>query len=393
MQLSPLTQRIAGKGAAAWGVHFTALQRRAAGDEVILLTVGDPDQAGPKIVIETAVEAMRAGKTGYSGILGLPELRTAVAERVQRRTGIPTAMENVTIVPGTQAGLYCTLQLIAGPGDEVIVPEPMYATYEAVTGATGATLVNVPLSSERGFHPDLDAIAAAVTPRTRAIWITSPHNPTGAVMTRDEVEAVAELCRRHDLWLVSDEVYEDLAYAHPHVSPRTLPGMAERTIVVSSLSKSHALPGFRTGWVIAPAELGPHFFNLILCLLYGGPPFTQIGAVAALSQDLPEVAAIREDYRRRAGMMSALLAIAPRARAIPPEGGMFVMLDVRGTGLSAEDFARRLLESEAVAVLPCDGFGPSAVGHLRISLTEPDAVLKDAGERIVRFCRSLNRPS
>lgn len=392
MQLSPLTQRIAGKGAAAWGVHFAALQRRAAGEEIILLTVGDPDQAGPKIVVETAVEAMRAGKTGYSGILGLPELRTAVAERVERRTGVPTTMENITIVPGTQAGLYCTLQLIAGPGDEVIVPEPMYATYEAVTGATGATLVNVPLSSERGFHPDLDAIAAAVTPRTRAIWITSPHNPTGAVMTRAEVEAVAELCRRHDLWLVSDEVYEDLAYAHPHVSPRTLPGMAERTIVVSSLSKSHALPGFRTGWVIAPAALGPHFFNLILCLLYGGPPFTQLGAVAALRQDLPEVAAIREDYRRRAGMMSALLATAHRARPIPPEGGMFVMLDVRGTGLSAEDFARRLLESEAVAVLPCDGFGPSAVGHLRISLTEPDAVLKDAGERIVRFCRSLNSP-
>lgn len=393
MQLSPLTQRIAGKGAAAWGVHFAAVQRRAAGEDVILLTVGDPDQSGPKVVVDTAIEAMRAGKTGYSGILGLPELRTAVAERVRRRTGVPTTMENVTVVPGTQAGLYCTLQLIAGPGDEVIVPEPMYATYEAVTGATGARLVNVPLASERGFHPDLDAIAAAVTGRTRAIWITSPHNPTGAVMTRAEVEAVAAICRGHDLWLVSDEVYEDLAYASPHVSPRTLPGMAERTIVVSSLSKSHALPGFRTGWVVAPAELSPHFFNLILCLLYGGPPFTQLGAVAAMTEDLPEVDSIREDYRRRAALMAAVLAEAPQARPIPPEGGMFVMLDVRGTGLGSEEFARRLLESEAVAVLPCDGFGPSAVGHLRISLTEPDHILRVAGERIVRFCRSLNRHS
>ncbi len=391
LSLSPLTQRIAGKGAGAWGVHFTALERRAAGAEIILLTVGDPDQAGPKPVIDATVAALRAGQTGYSGIVGLPELRKAVAERVERRTGTPTTMENVTIVPGTQAGLYCTLQLIAGPGDEVIVPEPMYATYEAVTGATGARLVNVPLLSERGFHPDIDAIARAITPATKAIWITSPHNPTGAVMTRAEVEGVAELCRVHDLWLVSDEVYEDLAYAGPHVSPRTLPGMAERTIVVSSLSKSHALPGFRTGWVIAPAALGPHFFNLILCLLYGGPPFTQAGALVALTRDLPEVTAIRADYQRRAGMMSALLGTAPQARVIPPEGGMFVMLDVRGTGLSAEGFARRLLDSEAVAVLPCDGFGPSAAGHLRISLTEPDPVLREAGERIVRFCRSLNR--
>jgi arginine:pyruvate transaminase len=165
--------------------------------------------------------------------------------------------------------------------------------------------------------------------------------------------------------------------------------MAERTAVVSSLSKSHAVPAFRFGWIVGPAELTQHLFNLLLCMTYGGPAFIQDGALAALRQELPEVAALREDYRRRAGLMSGVLRAAPNCRVTPPEGGMFVLLDVRGTGLSAEAFALRLLERERVAVLPCDGFGPSAAGHLRIALSAPDEVLAQAGERILRFARAI----
>jgi arginine:pyruvate transaminase len=260
-----------------------------------------------------------------------------------------------------------------------------------VVGASGARLVSVPLLPETGFHPDLDALAAAVTPRTRVIWINSPHNPTGAVFTADEIAAIAALCRRHDLWLLSDEVYEDLAFARPHVSARSLPEMAERTIVVSSLSKSHALPGFRLGWVVGPPELIRHLFNLLLSTTYGGPAFIQDGALAALTADLPEVTALREEYRARAALMSELLREAPGCRVVPPEGGMFVLLDVRGTGLDAGTFAARLLATEGVAVLPCDGFGPSAAGHLRIALCAPETRLSEAGERIVRFARSLKQ--
>lgn len=281
------------------------------------------------------------------------------------------------------------MQCLAGPGDEIIVPEPIYATYEGVVGAGGARMVTVPLRPEAGFHPDLDALAAAVTPRTRAIWINTPHNPTGAVFTPAEIASVAALCRRHDLWLLADEVYEDLAFARPHVSAWSLPQMAERTVVVSSLSKSHAIPGFRLGWLVGPPALARHLFNLLLSMLYGGPPFIQEGVLAALREELPEVAALREDYRRRAALMSGLLREAPRCRVVPPEGGMFVLLDVRGTGVSAGDFALRLLAQERVAVLPCDGFGPSAAGHLRIALSAPDARLREAGERIVRFARAL----
>jgi arginine:pyruvate transaminase len=277
------------------------------------------------------------------------------------------------------------VQCLAGAGDEVIVPEPIYATYEAVIGASGARMVTVPLRADRGFHPDLDAIAAAVTPRTRAIWINSPHNPTGAVFTAAEIEAVAALCRRHDLWLLSDEVYEDLAFARPHVGAWSLAGMAERTVVVSSLSKSHAIPAFRVGWIVGPPELVRHLGNLLLSMTYGSPSFIQDGALAALRQELPEVAALREDYRARAALLSDLLETAPGCRLVRPEGGMFVLLDVRGTGLSAADFALRLLAAERVAVLPCDSFGPSAEGHLRIALSAPEPRLRDAGQRIVRF--------
>jgi len=389
MRFSPLVDRVAGKGAAAWHIHLDAERQKAAGRDIIFMTVGDPDQAPPEAVIEATVDALRSGRTGYSPILGYPEVRAAIAARFNARTGQPCAAENVVIVPGTQAGLFCALQCLAAAGDEVIVTEPMYATYEAVGGASGAHLVSVPLRPERGFHPDLDAMASAITPATRGIWINSPHNPTGAVLTRNEIETIAALCRRHDLWLLSDEVYEDLAFARPHISPWSLAGMPERTVVVSSLSKSHAIPGFRFGWIIGPTSLTKHLFNLLLCMLYGGPPFVQDGALAALRRELPEVAALREDYRRRAALLAGILAEASQCKVIPPEGGMFVLLDVRGTGLSSEAFADALLEREGVAVLPCDGFGPSSAGHLRISLTSEDDRLREGGERIVRFARQL----
>jgi arginine:pyruvate transaminase len=389
MRFSPLTERVAGRGSGAWSIHVEARQRQAAGIDVILLTVGDPDQAPPEAMIDATVAALHGRRTGYAPTIGYPALREAIAARQARRTGQPCTADNVAVVPGAQGGVYCALQCLAGPGDEVVVAEPIYATYEGVIGAAGATMVTVPLVPERGFHPDLDALAAAITPRTRVIWINSPHNPTGAVFTADEIEAIAGLCRRHDLWLVSDEVYEDLAFARPHISAWSLPGMAERTAVVSSLSKSHALPAFRLGWVIGPAELIRHLANLLLSMTYGSPAFIQMGALAAFTHELPELADLRRDYQTRAVMMSRLLAEAPHCRVLPPEGGMFVLLDVRGTGVGAFDFARGLLDEEQVSVLPCDGFGASAAGHLRIALSAPEPRLREAGERIVRYAQRL----
>jgi arginine:pyruvate transaminase len=389
VRFSPLVGRIAGEETGAWRVHAEGMRRREAGHDVIFLTVGDPDQAAPLAVVDATIEALRRNRTGYSPIIGYPQVRAAVAARMEKRTGRPCSADNVVLTPGTQGGLFCALNCLAGPGDEVILPEPIYGPYAGVIGASGARMINVPLRAEKGFHPDLDSLARAVTPRTRVIWINSPHNPTGAVFTADEVAGIAELCRQHDLWLVSDEVYEDLAFARPHTSAWSLPDMAERTIVVSSLSKSHAMAGFRFGWVVGPPALSRHLFDFLLCMYFGGPAFIQDGALAALGSDLPEVAALHETYRRRALLLSDILEGAPKCRPIPPEGGMFVLFDVRGTGLNAEDFAHELLLSEDVALVPCDGFGPSAIGHLRIALTAPEPRLEEAGRRIVRFARGL----
>jgi arginine:pyruvate transaminase len=391
LRYAPLVERISSRGASAWHVHGAAAQRRDAGHDVIFLTVGDPDQAAPEPVVAATIAALEGGRTGYAPTVGAPRLRAAIATRVAGRTGRPCSADNVVVTPGAQGGLYCALQCLAGPGDEVVMPEPLYATYMPVVGACGARLVTVPSRADQGFHPDLADLAAAVTPRTRVLWINTPHNPTGAVLTADEIAGIAALCRRRDLWLVSDEVYEDLAFARPHVSPWSLPDMAERTVVVSSLSKSHAMPGFRFGWIVGPEALSRHLFDLILCMTYGAPPFIQDGAMAALAAELPEIAALRETYRRRAAMLSGLLAEAPNCRVTPPEGGMFVLLDIRGTGLGGEAFGLGLLAEENVAVLPCDGFGPSAAGHLRIALCAPEPRLAEAGRRIVAFARRLAR--
>src|ERR1051326_5949314 len=275
MRFAPLVDRVAGRGAGAWSIHMAARRLQEEGHDVMFLTVGDPDQAPPENVIEATVASLRAHRTRYSGIVGFPAVREAIAARVARRSGRPCTPDNIAVVPGAQGGLYCALQCLAGPGDEVIVPEPIYATYEGVIGASGARMVTVPLRAETGFRPDLGALAAAVTPRSRVIWINSPHNPTGAVFTQAEIDAIAALCRRHDLWLLSDEVYEDLAFARPHVSAWSLTGMAERSVVVSSLSKSHAIPAYRLGWVVGPAALVGHLTNLVLCMTYGSPAFIQ----------------------------------------------------------------------------------------------------------------------
>jgi arginine:pyruvate transaminase len=340
-------------------------------------------------VIEATVAALRHKRTGYTPILGEPRLRAAVAARVERRSGCTCRAENVVLTPGTQGGLYCALHCLAGPGDEVILPEPIYGPYAGVVAATGARLVTVPLRAEDGFHPDPERIEAAVTERTRVIWINTPHNPTGAVFTAEEVTGIAAICRRRDLWLLSDEVYEDLAYARPHIGAWSLPEMAERTVVVSSLSKSHAMPGFRFGWVIGPPVLSAHLFGLLLSMVFGGPGFIQEGALAALERELPEAVFLRQTYRRRARTLTAILKNAPNCRVVPPEGGMFVLFDIRGTGLGSEEFAFELLQREEVALLPCDTFGPSATGHLRIALTAPEPRLEEAGRRIVRFARDL----
>jgi len=389
MRFSSLTQRIAGDGAAAWEIHYRALAMQAEGKDVLLLSVGDPDFDTPKPIVDAAVASLRSGHTHYSDIRGKQALRQAIARRHQQRSGQQVDAEQVTVLAGAQCALFCVAQCVLEAGDEVIVPEPMYVTYEAVFGACGAKVVTVPVRPENGFRVDPADVATRITPRTRALALNSPHNPTGASLPRATWEALAELCVAHDLWLLSDEVYSELLYTGEHVSPASLPGMAERTATINSLSKSHAMTGWRVGWVVGSRELAAHLENLALCMLYGLPDFIQDAAVVALEQELPELESMRETYRQRRDLVCERLGSSPGLKVVKPDGGMFVMVDIRATGLSAQAFSSRLLETEGVSALAGEAFGPSAAGHIRLGLVLDSDKLHDACGRIARCAAAL----
>ncbi|WP_434672315.1 pyridoxal phosphate-dependent aminotransferase [Pseudomonas sp. R1-15] len=389
MRFSALTQRITGDGAAAWQIHDRALAMREQGREVLLLSVGDPDFDTPPAIVEAAVASLRAGDTHYSDTRGLHALRASIARRHQQRCGQPVGAGHVTVLPGAQCAVFAVAQCLLDPGDEVIVAEPMYVTYEAVFGACGAKVVPVTVRPENAFRVEPADVAQLITPRTRVMLLNSPNNPSGASLPLATWQALAQLCIEHDLWLISDEVYSDLLYDGEHISPASLPGMAERTATLNSLSKSHAMTGWRIGWAIGPASLAGHLANLSLCMLFGLPDFVQRAAQVALERDLPEVARMREEYRQRRDLVCAALEGRAGLRPVRPDGGMFVMVDVRQTGLAAQAFAERLLDGYGVSVLAGEAFGPSAAGHIRIGLVVDQVQLADACLRIVECAAAL----
>jgi arginine:pyruvate transaminase len=389
MKFSHVTERIGGEGAQAWAVHFEAMRRRRKGEENIILSVGEPNFDTPPAIVAAAKNALDRGRTHYTDVVGDPPLRAAIAKYHSKRSGQPVGPENVVVVAGAQCALFSAALCILDPGDEIIVPSPMYVTYEAAIGVTGATMSRVPLRAENRFRLKAEDVASAVNPRTKAVMVNSPHNPTGAVIQRSEWEALAEICRRHDLWLISDEVYGSLTFDSPHLSPASLPGMAERTVTVDSLSKSHAMTGWRLGWAIGPQELMGHMGHLALCMLYGSPGFVQDAGIVALERDHAEVPAMVTALKKRRDDLHRALAQVPKLSVELPEAGMFLMVDVSRTGLSASDFAFGLLDAEKVSVLPGAAFGPQVANYVRINLGAPDHELEEAGRRIAAFAGRL----
>jgi aspartate/methionine/tyrosine aminotransferase len=381
--------RLGGERAAAWDIHAAAVAAQERGEDVILLSVGDPDFASPEPIVEAAVAALRSGDTHYSEILGRPALREAIAREHRRRSGQAVAADNVVVLAGAQNALFSASLCLFDPGDEVLTFDPMYLTYEASIHASGAVPVTVPQPAATGFRPDLEALAGAITPRTRAIWFANPSNPTGIVFTRDELAGIAAIAVRHDLWVVVDEVYASLTFDRPHVGIAGLPGMAERTVTVGSLSKSHAMTGWRAGWIVAPEALIGHLYNLALCMLYGLPGFIQEGALAGLEASDAITAQMAAIYRRRRDTAFERLSRVQGLRCLKPEAGMFMLVDVRGTGLSAGDFCWALLRAAGVSVLDAGAFGQSTAGFVRLAFTVSDDDLAEACGRIARFVEGL----
>lgn len=389
MRFSPFVERIAGQGVAAWDIHHAAFQASSKGEDIIILSVGDPDFATPSFITDAAVEALRQGDTHYTEIPGRPALRDAIAARYSQSLARPLDAENVITVAGAQNALFVTSLCLLQAGDEVIVLDPMYVTYEATLKASGATLVRVPCSADSGFRLDPALLAAAITPRTRAIFFSNPNNPTGVVLNPQELQVIADLAIEHELWVVVDEVYESLVFDGEYHSLAALPGMADRCIVIGSLSKFHAMTGWRIGWIVAAPAMVAHAETLVLSMLYGLPGFVMEAATVAVLAHDEVTQGMRETYRRRRDLVVAGLGGCPGIHVRAPQAGMFVLVDVRDTGLGSLDFAWRLFREAGVSVLDAAAFGEPAQGFVRLSFTLGEARLAEACERISRFVAKL----
>ncbi|WP_271610659.1 pyridoxal phosphate-dependent aminotransferase [Bradyrhizobium sp. CCBAU 21359] len=368
-----------------------AAEKRARGERIILMTVGNTDFPSPEPAIAAVHDRLAAGRTHYSPSAGDRPIRETIAWRHTRNTGQAIDADQVVVTIGAQNALLTAALCIVEPGDQVLVPEPMYATYPGTIAAAGGEIISIRSPARNRFHPLINDMEAAIGPRTRAIFLATPNNPTGAVYSREELLAIAALCRSHDLWCVSDEVYGELVYEGRHISPSVLPGMADRTIIISSLSKSHAMAGWRIGWMISPQELAKHAGQVALCSTYGIPTFLQDAGVVALEQFPDGLPELKAAYRRRRDRLCDWMEAVPVLSCYRPEGGMFVMLDARATGLSAYDFARGLVLEEGVAILPADEFGDSATGYLRINLGAADAEIDEAAQRLTRYAERVGR--
>jgi len=386
ISFSPLLGRISGDSAAAWDVGDLATRQLAAGRDIIHLGVGDPDLDIAPSVRAATEAALAAGRTHYTPLGGEPSLRAAIAAHASGLYGAPVEPSEVAVCSGAQGALFSLFQLIAGPGDEVIVLSPYYATYPAVVTAGGASMVTVELSIETGFSLDIERIKAAVTPRTRAILINSPSNPSGRILSQANIDALVEIARANDLWLVSDEVYWSLCYDGAPISPFSQRRSGDKIVVINSVSKSHAMTGFRIGWMIGPKELIDAVTVLAQSLHFGISQFAQDAAVAALAE--PAISDhVRSVFRERRDALVEALGRIEGLTFSPPQGGMFLLVDVSATGQSGGAFAEGLLEAQGVAVVPGFGFGDSVRHMVRIGFLPAPDRLREAAARIARYVR------
>jgi arginine:pyruvate transaminase len=390
MKLAAITERLSGLGSDKWAVHIEGRKRAAAGEKLIFLSIGEPDAPPPTAILDVVNHSMRAGRTHYAPSHGEPGLLASLSAHYTRSTGRPISGDQFIFLPGTQTALFAALMATVELGDDVLMADPYYATYEGVIAAAGGKVVPVPVDPDNGFHLQPADLEKAITPRSRVLLLNTPSNPTGAVLTRSTIAAIGEVCRRHDLWIVSDEVYASLTYGNTvFSSPFDFPELEERTIVVSSISKSHAMPGFRCGWMAASKDFIDRILPLTETMLFGSQPFLEDAAAFALREHFPEIDAMKRSYERRARALVNGLKGARHISARLPEGGMFVMIDVRQTGLSGEAFARKLLAEENVVTMPGESFGKGGAGHVRVALTVDEEAMTEACTRIKRLARRL----
>ena len=384
MKYTDAIKRLDALGGDKWAVYKLAKQMKQAGKDVIELAIGEPDVPAPDYLVDGTIAALRAGRTEYASGAGEENLRRALARRYTQRMGREILPEQVLCFPGTQTALYGVIHAVAGPGDEVIVGDPMYATYPLVAAAGGAKLVTVPLRVENGFRIRARDIEARVTPETSLVFLNSPHNPTGAVLTEKDIADIGAVAKRYDLWLLVDEVYDEMVFNDgPFFSPLSHGDLADRVIVVSSISKAHAAPGFRSGWCVGPSEFCSKLLLLSEGMLFGNQPFIADATAGAVSKPSPVAEGMCQRFSARADRLEKILHSRTGLRVQKPEAGMFALVNVACTGMSGADYAMDLLLNGGVGVMPGSSFGDSLGEWVRISLTETDEIFDRGCERIV----------
>ncbi|MCL6548820.1 MAG: aminotransferase class I/II-fold pyridoxal phosphate-dependent enzyme [Alicyclobacillus sp.] len=356
--------------------------------DVISLGVGEPDFVTPWHVRDACFYALERGFTSYTSNRGLPELRQAIADYLQGfDLDYDPERELLVTIGGSEAIDIC-LRAIVSPGDEVLIPEPAYVSYRPCAVLAGARPVSVPTRAEDGFRLTPELLARHITPRTKALILCYPNNPTGAVMEREDLVAVARVAEAHDLLVISDEIYAELTYGRPHMSIAALPGMKERTVLVSGMSKAFAMTGWRIGYAAAPPDILDAMLKIHQYTILCAPIMGQMAAIEALRNGMAEKDRMVERYdQRRRLIVQGLNDIGLTCHE--PRGAFYAFPDIRSTGLSSEEFAERLLAEAKVAVVPGNVFGEAGEGFVRCSYATSIDQIQRALERMERFVRSL----
>ncbi len=363
----------------------------AQGRSVIHLGIGEPDFDTPSFIRLAADAALAAGYTHYGPAAGLPEFRKLIADTWRARRGIACEAANVVVTPGAKPVLFFAMLALLEPGDEVLIPTPAFPTYASVAEFLGARVVPVPLVPERGFDVDLAALRQRITPRTRMLVLNSPHNPTGGVLPRATLQALAELAQRHDIVVLSDEIYAGMVYEGESPSIATLPGMAERTVVVDGFSKTYAMTGWRLGFGIMPEPLARHMSALMNNSNSCTATFVQKAGEAALRGPQDEVAAMVAEFRARREVVVEGLNAIPGVTCARPAGAFYAFPRFEGAGLSSVELADRLLDESGVVTLPGTGFGAGGEGYLRLSYANSQENLREGLQRMQAFLAARAR--
>jgi aminotransferase len=358
--------------------------------DVISLGIGEPDFTTPPQVIEAGVRSLRAGRTHYTSNYGTLELRRALAHHLERSYGVSYQPEQeICVTVGASEALAVTMAALVDPGDEVLLHEPSYVAYVPSVLFNGGVTVHVPTRAEDDFALDPSAVEAAITPRTKVLFLGYPCNPTGAVLPPATLRALADLAQQHDLAVVSDEIYDRLVYGdHRHEPFSSLPGMKERTVLIGGFSKAYAMTGWRVGYVCAPPEILEGIVKVHQYEIMSAPTTAQDAAVVALKAAEPDVARMVGEYdRRRRMLVEGLNRIG--LPTFEPRGAFYAFPRIAGTGLTSDEFSERLLFEQKVAMVPGSAFGPSGEGHVRASYATSFEHLEEALVRIERFIATL----